>query len=652
MKHKICIFAGTTEGRQFAALLKDSVALTACVATEYGEVLLDELTGIRVKTGRMNAVEMEAFFKEEGFERIIDATHPYAAAVTENIATAAKKAAIPLMRILRETQGKIAQAVYVSNTKEAGEYLQAREGNVFLTTGAKELSEYGLSPERVWARVLPSLPSLEACTKAGIPLSQVIAAQGPFSYEMNVAQLRDSGAKYMVTKASGKNGGFAQKIAAAKAVGVQTVIIGTPAQAAGYTVDEALCILEKTYSLPSRRIQIIGIGPGDRAFLTEQAKAAIEESDAVIGAASVCEMLGKAVPTFHEYQAERIVAVLNEHPSIRRAAVVMRGDVGFFSGAKKLVAALGEENVTCIPGISSAVLLAARLGVSVEDAAFVSLHGREDALVRRVATCRKVFVLTDSKNTPAQVIKKLCRYDLGGVRVAVGERLSYPDERITKATAKELPEKTFDALSVLYIENEQAQKQFSAGISDEIFVRGKVPMTKSEVRAVALSKLAPKEASVIWDVGAGTGSVSVECALSAEKGQVYAIEKNEAACELIAQNKRKFKTDNLHIVAGAAPEVLENLPAPERVFIGGSSGNLKDIIRTVLRKNAQAVIVVNTVTLETQSRVQACAEMFSFEHFEAVSLQVGRSRALGNYHMMQALSPVWIYTMHGGTLPC
>ena len=157
---------------------------------------------------------------------------------------------------------------------------------------------------------------------------------------------------------------------------------------------------------------------------------------------------------------------------------------------------------------------------------------------------------------------------------------------------------------------------------------------------------------MIWDVGAGTGSVSVECALSAEKGQVYAIEKNEAACELIAQNKRKFKTDNLHIVAGAAPEVLENLPAPERVFIGGSSGNLEEIIAAVLRKNERAVIVVNTVTLETQTQVQTCAEKFGFEHFEAVSMQVSRSHTLGNYHMMQALSPVWIFTMSGGKLSC
>ena len=652
MKNKICVFAGTTEGRQFAALLKDSADVTACVATEYGEVLLDELTGITVKTGRMNAAQMEDFFKEEGFERIIDATHPYAAAVTQNIAAAAKKARIPLMRILRETQGKIPNAVYVSSAKEAGEYLKERKGKVFLTTGAKELSEYGLAPERVWARVLPSASSLEACTRAGIPLSQVIAAQGPFSYEMNVAWLRDSGVTYMVTKASGKTGGFDAKIAAANTVGVKTVIIGAPPQAEGFTTDEALSILEKMYPLKSRSIHIIGIGPGDKAFLTEQAKAAIDESDAIIGAASVSETLDVDVPMYHEYQAERIAVLLREHPSIRKAAIVMRGDIGFFSGAKKLVAILGKENITLIPGISSVVLLAARLGISLEDAAFVSLHGRKDALMRRVATYRKVFVLTDTKNTPTQVIKKLCRYGFGSVCVAVGERLSYLEECITKATADELKEQVFDALSVLYIKNEHAGKQFSAGIPDEHFIRGKVPMTKAEVRAVTLSKLAPLEDSVIWDVGAGTGSVSVECALVAEKGLVYAIEKNEAALELIEQNKLKFKADNLHIVAGVAPEALENLPAPTHVFIGGSSGNLEEIITAVLRKNTQAVIVANTVTLETQTQLQTCAEKFGFEHFEAVSMQVGRSQVLGNYHMMQALSPVWIFTMRGGKLPC
>ncbi len=653
MKNKLCIFAGTTEGRQLVALLKDAADVTACVATEYGEAPLDAFDTICVKTGRMESEEMRAFFAEEGFARIIDATHPYAAEVTKNIAEAAKSCGIPVMRILRETQGLVSRAVYVGSAKEAGAWLKDKEGVVFLTTGAKELSAYGINPARLWARVLPSEASIEACREAGIPLSQVIAAQGPFSVEMNLAQLHASGAKYMVTKASGKNGGFEEKIAAAKSAGVQVIIIGVPPQTEGYTLDEATAVLQKEYALQTQHIDIIGIGPGAEQYLTLEAKNALQACEAVIGAKAVTDMLGGVnVPQYHAYKAEEIAAILAEHASIRRAAVVMRGDVGFFSGAKKLLAALKGKEVTLIPGISSAVLLASRLGVSWEDAAFLSLHGREENLILRAASARKLFVLTDSKNTPARIIGELCAFGLGEVNIAVGERLSYDQEGITKGQAKELENKHFDALSVLYIENENAFKGYRAGIADEAFIRGKVPMTKAEVRAVTMAKLAPSSDAVIWDVGAGTGSVSVECAYAAPQGQVYAVEKNEEAIKLIEKNKRKFKTDNVHLIEGAAPQALEELPAPTHVFIGGSSGNLKEIIAAVLRKNAQAVIVVNTVTLETQAQVQACAQEFGFTRFEAVCLNVQRAGAVGKLHMMQALSPVWIFTLSGGTPLC
>lgn len=637
----------------FAALLKESAELTVCVATEYGEVMLDGIEGITVKTGRMNAAQMEAFFKKENFERIIDATHPYAAEVTQNIESAAAHCSIALMRILREEQGVVQNATYVSSAKEAGAYLKDKEGNVLLTTGAKELADYEIDPARVWARVLPSAASLEACTNAGIPLSQVIAAQGPFSYEMNLAQIQMCGAKYLVSKASGKNGGFYEKVAAAKTAGIEMMIIGLPRQTKGYTPDEAIAVLEKEYPLQTQHVDIIGIGPGDEQYLSICAKEALQTSDAVIGARAVTQMLHVAnVPVFDEYNADKIAAILCEHPAIRRAAVVMRGDIGFFSGAKKLLSALKGKHVRLIPGISSVAFLAARLGVSREDAAFVSLHGREEPVVLRAAKEHKLFVLTDAKNTPEAVIKKLCEYGLGELTVAVGERLSYPEERITKGQATELASRHFDALSVLYIENNHPCTGYRAGIDDNAFMRGKVPMTKAEVRAVTLSKLAPEEDAVIWDVGAGTGSVSIECALFAQKGHVYAVEKNKDALALIRENKLRFKTDNVHIVEGVAPQALAELPVPTHVFIGGSSGNLKEIITAVLQKNPQAVIVINTVTLETQTQVQACAQTFRFRRFEAVSVHVQRSHAAGNVHMMQALSPIWIFTLCGGTLPC
>ena len=242
MKSKVCLFAGTTEGRVIADLLKDAVDLTACVATEYGGELLD---GVNVHTGRMSADEMREFFESEGFELIIDATHPYAVEVTNNIKEASS---VPVMRILRESDETISDAVCVENAEAAKSFLETADGNVLLTTGSKELSVYkGLDLSRIWARVLPADSSLEACREAGFDDDHIIAAQGPFSYEENLEQLKKINAKYLVTKMSGKSGGFDEKIRAAKYAGAIPVIIGLPPQTEGLTLDEATAELKRRY---------------------------------------------------------------------------------------------------------------------------------------------------------------------------------------------------------------------------------------------------------------------------------------------------------------------------------------------------------------------------------------------------------------------
>lgn len=649
MKDKICIFAGTTEGRQLASLLKDAASLTVCVATEYGEIMLDGIDGIDVRTGRLDEVEMERYFSEERFDLVIDATHPYAEAVTENIAAAAEIAGVQVMRILRDTEKNVAGAVYVDSAEAAKEWLADREGSILLTTGAKELSAYAeLDMERVWARVLPSVSSIEACVSAGIPASHIIAAQGPFSYEMNLAQLRAIGAKYIVTKSSGRNGGFEEKIKAAGTAGAVPVIIGAPAQKQGFSMDEAVAALENKYAIAKRRISIIGIGPGSAEYLTAAAKNALAECDAVIGAASVTETLAPHKLVFNEYLPQKVCELLMAHPSVRRPAIVMRGDTGFFSGAKKLIAALGGEDVEVIPGIASCTLFAAKLGVSWDGAAMISMHGRDVNIVRTAAVNEKTFVLTGGGNTPGSIFETLCGFGLGELACAVGEKLSYDDEKITRGTAEELRNISCDPLSIVYIENNCPEKSVRSGISDEEFVRGNVPITKAEVRAVSVAKLSPDKDSTVWDVGAGTGSVTVECALRAMEGTVYAIEKKPEATELIRQNAIKFRTDNVRIIEGSAPDALSDLPAPTHVFIGGSSGELKNIISLILKKNSDAAIVINAVTLETQAEVMECEKAFRFTTFDAVCVSAVRALPVGRYHMTAAQNPVWIYYMRGG----
>jgi len=172
-------------------------------------------------------------------------------------------------------------------------------------------------------------------------------------------------------------------------------------------------------------------------------------------------------------------------------------------------------------------------------------------------------------------------------------------------------------------------------------------MTKSEVRALSVAKLKLTDNSVIYDIGAGTGSVSIEMALVAINGIVYAIEKEKEAADLIEQNKLKFKTPNVEVIRGCAPEAMEGLPAPTHAFIGGSSGNLKDIVKVLLDLNPKIRIVINSVTIETLEETSQVISQFDLVEEEITCLNVSKARKLGRYHLMTAQNPVYIAVMRG-----
>ena len=203
-------------------------------------------------------------------------------------------------------------------------------------------------------------------------------------------------------------------------------------------------------------------------------------------------------------------------------------------------------------------------------------------------------------------------------------------------------------MSVVTACNEKATPLSAVhGISDGEFLRGKAPMTKEEVRTVSLSKLRLSEDSVCYDVGAGTGSVSVEMALRAWMGQVYAIEKKEDALALLKENKKKFAVDNLVIIPGVAPEAMTELPAPTHAFIGGSSGNMQDIINLLLEKNPKVRIVINCITLETVTEAMNAIRDFGLEDVDIVQLAAARSKSIGRYHMMMGENPIYIISCSG-----
>ena len=651
--YKAIVFAGTTEGYALCEFLSENrISVYACAATEYGGSLLTKNDFLHVSAGRLKTEDMEELFRKETPEIVLDATHPYAAEVTKNIRTACENAAVRYQRVLRPEGEKSGQAVYVDSPEAAAEFLSGTEGNIFLTTGSKELAKFTVIPdyrERLFARVLSIPFVIQSCAELGVEGKHLIGMQGPFSTEINEAMLRQFQCSYLVTKDTGFAGGFPEKLEACQRCGVTPVIIGRPLKEEGLSLPEARGFLAKLFDLKlEQKVSLVGIGMGAQKTLTLEGKQAFDEAELLIGAKRMTDAVqkpGQAV--LHEYRSDRIVEYIKAHPEYRTVAIALSGDVGFYSGAKKLVDLLGEE-VQVICGISSVVYFMAKIGLSWDDAKIVSVHGRKCNLVSLIRHNRKVFSILGTEDGVAALASKLVYYGMGDVTLYVGENLSYENEKIFHDKAANLTEYRGDALSVVTAYNENT-RAFSAvhGICDEEFLRGKAPMTKEEVRTVSLSKLRLGEDSVCYDVGAGTGSVSIEMALRAWNGEVYAIEKKEDALALLKENKQKFAADNPTIVPGTAPEAMTELPVPTHAFIGGSSGNMNAIVKLLLEKNPKVRIVINCITLETVTEAMNAIRDFDLTDVDIVQLGAARSKSIGRYHMMMGENPIYIISCTG-----
>ena len=657
---KICLFAGTTEGRRLSEFLsRQDAELTVCVATKYGESLLGSGEHLSISHKKLSAEEITQLLEHKTFDLVIDATHPYALAVTENILEACKKTNTEYKRLLRKTgvssEETQADIVTVRDAEEAAEFLKGTTGNILLTTGSKDLNIFAAIQnfsERVYARVLPMQSSLQACEKAGLPPSHIIAMQGPFSEEMNTAMMKAVQSEWLVTKDSGEAGGFETKISAARKANTGLVMIGRPSQPEGTDEAEIMRELCERFGFTVRpQVKIVGIGPGSRELMTGEAVRAIEKADCLIGAKRMLETVRRDRKILFEAIAPNVIAdFICSHPEHRSFCVLMSGDSGFYSGTRKLLPLLSTCDVEVLPGISSLSCLCARLHTSAEDIFPVSLHGRETDIIRYVREHARVFVLTGGENTVNAVCQKLQDAEFGELTMFVGEQLSYPDEKITAGSPSELLGKSFDPLSVILIENTKPNKLVTHGLPDSVFLRdtgekGIIPMTKSEIRSVCLSKLALTEDAVCWDIGSGTGSVSIEMALCAKKGFVCAIEKDPNALQLSKVNARRLFASNIRFIEGAAPNVLTELPTPTHVFIGGASGNMKEIFKHLFARNREMSVVTTAVTLDSIAELTGIIKEFPFINTEAVTVQTARSRQAGGHLLMTGGNPVTIFTL-------
>ena len=651
----VLLFAGTTEGSRIAEGCRNKpITLYVSVATDYGGVRIEPAENIHIVSGRKGAEEITALLEKTGAGLVIDATHPYATEITRILREVCQSQEVEYLRIVRAKEQVFPEICeYVPDTDAAIDYLNRVQGNILLTVGSKELAKYTRVVDykvRLYARILPLPEAMEQAFSIGLEGSHIICMQGPFSEELNIAMMRSKNIRYLVTKDTGEAGGFPEKIRAAKALGVTPVVIRRPTQEVGTSVEECLTWLGERFGFtPSyeKHVTILGVGSGSAGDLTLAADAACREADLIIGAKRPCEALARfCKPVIHATGAAEIESLLRGS-SAKHIVVAMSGDTGFYSGTKNLLPCLADLHPTVLPGISSVSYFCSRLGLSWDDAVLISAHGRPANILSRVRKSPKVIALTGGAEGVPHLIQQLNAYGLGDVRVTVGENLSYETERITTGTAAELAGRDFAPLSLVLLENSRASAIVTHGRPDEDFLRTEVPMTKQEVRAVTLSKLRLTRDAVCWDVGAGTGSVSLEMAECCIDGTVWAIEQREDACSLIKANTRRLGISNVTVVCGKAPECLEPLPAPTHVFIGGSSGHLFDILSAALGKNPSVRIVINAVTIETLTEATAAMKTLPLVKTGIVQLTVARARELGRYHLMTGMNPVFILTCEG-----
>ncbi|MDE5558458.1 MAG: precorrin-6Y C5,15-methyltransferase (decarboxylating) subunit CbiT [Ruminococcus sp.] len=268
---------------------------------------------------------------------------------------------------------------------------------------------------------------------------------------------------------------------------------------------------------------------------------------------------------------------------------------------------------------------------------FISLHGTENNITINVLQNELCFFLLGGINMVSDVCTKLWNYNIRDVNIFVGENLGYENEKITHGTVKEMMCYQAENLSVIIVENKNYMKYIPSGIPDSEFIREDIPMTKAEIRALAVSRLNIGKNNICWDIGCGTGSISVEMAMRCPDGKVYSFDKKKQAVDLTRQNARKFSCDNIHAQCMTFPDdIPANMPVPDCAFIGGTSGKMHETVDFILKKNPSAMIVATAVSLETIS------ECLNFSGAEITQISVARTRKIGNHTMMSAENPVFI----------
>ncbi len=393
------------------------------------------------------------------------------------------------------------------------------------------------------------------------------------------------------------------------------------------------------------------------------------------------KVINKVPDTIAFIREHLFASPLTPHASRMSIVLLASGDPCFFGICRRMIEEFGRERVEILPDLSSMQVAFSRNSIPWDDAVFISLHGGPDIAKRRTLPFEvkdipqllertgKMGILTDRVNNPGVVAKELVashRTPQSSFVMYVCERLGYPDERITSGTPAEMAVRDFSDPNVVIIQKTEGRRQETEpenrqsgvrsqesgknqkqsirfGLREDDIAHERGLITKDEVRAVTIHKLRLPQSGVLWDIGAGSGSVSLEAARLCPELRVIAIEQDQERGNTIRENAGRFNARNLEIIYGAAPDSLPELPAPDRVFIGGSGGNLGLIVKEIQRKMASGIVVINAATLDTLHEALAALEANGFSA-EVSEISVSRSKVVAGKRLMAALNPVFVIT--------
>lgn len=390
-------------------------------------------------------------------------------------------------------------------------------------------------------------------------------------------------------------------------------------------------------------LDVISVGPGHRDLVTPEAEKAIAGAAHIFCADRLAPFVDRPEKRHNllpiPEALTKLDALLEQGCP---CAVLVSGDAGLYSLLPLLVRHLGKERIRVIPGISSVQAFCAHLGIPWQDACILSAHGREmkpETLCHYVRTNPKTILLLDQVHTPAWIAGILQRGGLNQVRITTGERLTAPDEVISLYE----PGHAADPLSLALIENDAPHPGLpAAGLPDSAFCRNKTPMTKQEIRVQVLASLALPMDAVVFDIGAGTGSVTVECARQCPLGEVFAIESDDDACLVLNENLERFRLQNVTVIKGTAPGALHGLQPPTHVFIGGTGGHAREIIDCLTTFSSPIRLCATAVTMESAETFFSL--LSNRNDFSAVQIAVSRIEPVGSFHMFRAQNPVFIFS--------